>query len=78
MKQLFLLCPEHIDKAEELGKRTRKPCQNDVICWACLQYRTSAMHFLQRYHQKAFKSKAAILSKYSFGTAHVLSSDFAF
>lgn len=22
MKQLFLLCPEHIDKAEELGKGT--------------------------------------------------------
>lgn len=26
MKQLFLLCPEHIDKAEELGKGIGEIC----------------------------------------------------
>lgn len=26
MKQLFLLCPEHIDKAEELGKGIEGIC----------------------------------------------------
>lgn len=69
MKQLVLLCPEHIDKAEALGKRTRHLCRNcDVITQGMLAvYGLCYAHFTKRltsckYHQTTLKKAVTLFS----------------
>lgn len=64
MKQLILLCPEHIEKAEELGKWTRHSYQNvDVII---IWYMLTVKACIYRYITKMFKMCLLAINVLSF------------